>query len=237
MCKLDFDEAKLPPVGADEKLRGRSAIQDYLGRLSSAEEARKANKPLMVYFYVPMPKTVGGKKVKPTRQATACRTVQRMFDGGDLGIGTAAKFFVLCDVDVSKVNPRENAVFNLLTAPAVALLDSKGKLVSLLSGKISGSSLLRAMMQTLARSGINAAKIAVGKKILGRIRTLENARVAAERRRTSAEKALAAAKKKRQVARVASQEGILKSAGRKLELAAKTLAEHEKLWEDLFKKS
>lgn len=235
MCKLEFGEAKLPTVGADEKLRGRSAIQNYLGRLPQAEEARKANKPLMVYFYVQMPKAVGRKKVKPTKQAMACRTVERLFDGGDTGVGTAAKFFVLCDVDVSKVTPRENAVFNLFTAPTIAFLDSKGKIVSFLSRKITGSSLLRAMMQTLARSGINAAKIAVGKKILGRIRTLENERASAERRGTAAKKALAAAKKKRQVARIASQQRLMKKATQALELATKTLAEHEKLWEDLFK--
>lgn len=235
MCKLDFSEAKLPPVGADEKLRGRSAIQDYLGRLSLAEEARKANKPLMVYFYVETPPVVGGKRVKPTKQATACRTVARLFDGGDLGIGTAAKFFVLCDVDVSKVTPRENTAFNSFTAPMIVFLDSKGNLVSFLSGKISGSSLLGAMMQTLARSGINAAKVAVGKRVLARIRLLENERSSAERRRIAAEKGLADAKKRRQMSRVASQMGIMKKAGQTREKAAKALAEQEKLWEDIFK--
>lgn len=235
MCKLEFGEAKLPPVGADEKLRGRSAIQDYLGRISLAEEARKANKPLMVYFYVQTPATVGGKRVKPTKQATACRTVERLFNGGDTGIGTAAKFFVLCDVDVSKVNPGENTAFNSFTAPMIVFLDSKGKLVSFFSGKISGNSLLGAMMQTLARSGINAAKVAVGKRVLGRIRTIENERASAERRRTVAEKGLADAKKKRQMSRVASQTSIMKKAGQTLEKAVKALAEQEKLWEDIFK--
>lgn len=235
MCGLRFGQAKLPSLGADEKLRGRSAVQDYLARLSSAEKARRANKPLMAYFHVRTSGTPGGRKTKLTRQATACRDVDRLFDGRDTGIGTAAKFFVVSKVDVSKVGPRENPLFNMQTAPAIALVDSKGNLVSLLSGKIYASALLKAMMQTLARSGIGAAKIAVGRGILDQISKLENERVPAERRRAAAQKALAEARKKRYATRVASQQAVLRKAEEALERVTKALAEQEKLWADLFK--
>jgi len=236
MCKLAFPDATLPPLGADEKLRGRSAVQDYIGRLSAAEEARRAGKPLMAYFYV-RTTTGTGRKAKPTRQTTACTTVERLFTGRDTGIGTASKFFVLCDVDVSKVDARANPVFNSHTAPAIALLDSKGNLVSLLSGKISATSLLRAMMQTLAKSGISSAKVTVGKRILSLISKFENERASAERRRASATSGIAAAKKKNQRSRIASLQGLLEKAGRTLETAKKALAAQQKLWADLFARS
>ncbi|MHC5059268.1 MAG: thioredoxin domain-containing protein [Planctomycetota bacterium] len=234
MCNVDLPDAGLPPLGPDERLSGRGAIQDYLGRLSAAEEARRASKPLMAYFYV-RTSQAAGRKVKPTRQTNACRMVERLFDGSDTGIGTAAKFFVTCDIDVSRVDPRQNPVFNSRTAPAIALLDSKGNLVSLLSGKITSSSLLRGMMLTLAKSGISSAKVTIGKKILSQIAKLENERSSASLRRSSAEGGLAEAKKKRQRSRIASQQNVLRKAEEVLKQATKALAEQKKLWEDLFK--
>ncbi len=236
MCKVDLGDAGLPSLGADEKLRGREAVQNYLSRLGPAGEALSAGKPLLAYFYT-RATTGTGRKAKPTRQATACKTVERFFSGSDTGIGTAAKFFVTCDVDVSKVGPRENPVFNSLTAPAIALLDSKGNLVSLLSGRISGSSLLRAMMQTLAKSGISTAKITVGKNILGQISKFENQKVSAESRHASAQRGLAEAKRKRQRARVSSQQGLIERASRTLKEATEALAAQKKLWEDLFSRA
>jgi hypothetical protein len=237
MCKLDFGEAGLPGLGADEKLRGRSAVQDYLGRLSAAEKARRAKTPLMIYFYIQNPKAAPGKKAKPSRQANACRTTERLFGGRDLAIGTASKFFILSDVDVTKVDPATNPVFNSRTAPAIALLDSSGNLVSLLSGKISAGTLLRGMMQTLVKSGISAAKISVGKRILTQIKSLENERATADLRRASAEKRLAEAKKKRKPSRIISEQTLLRRVGQTLEVATKALAAKEKLWEELFAKS
>jgi hypothetical protein len=234
MCKVDLPDAGLPPVGPDERLSGRTAVQDYLGRLSAAEEARRANRPLLAYFYVRTTQGVG-RKAKPTREATACRTVERLFDGSDKSVGTAARFFVLCDIDVSKVDRAQNPVFNAQTAPAIALLDSKGNLVSLLSGKITGSSLLRAMMQTLARSGVSSAKVVVGQGILDQIMRLENERVAAGARRSAAERGLVDAKKKGQPSRIESQQSALRRAEEALKQAQEALAEQKKLWEDLTK--
>jgi hypothetical protein len=230
MCKVILGDAGLPSVGADERLRGRTAVQDYLGRLSPADEARRAGMPLMAYFYV-------RKRGKATRQMTACMMTARLFTGSDTGIGTASKFFVTCDVDVSSVGPRMNPVFNAQTAPAIVLLDSKGNLISLLTGRISASSLLRAMMQTLARSGVSTAKITVGKKILSQISKFENEKVSAELRYSSAQRGLAEAKRRRQRARIASQQGLVEKASRTLKSAAEALARHEKLWDDLFAKS
>ncbi|MHC4248767.1 MAG: thioredoxin domain-containing protein [Planctomycetota bacterium] len=234
MCSVELPNAGLPPLGPDERLSGRGAIQDYLGRLSAAEEARRANKPLMAYFYV-RTSQAAGRKVKPTRQTNACRMVERLFDGSDTGVGTAAKFFVTCDVDVSNVNRSQNPIFNAQMAPIIALLDSKGNLVSLLSGKITSSSLLRGMMQTLAKSGISSAKVTVGKRILGQIAKLENERSSASLRCSSAQRGLALAKKKRQMSRIASEQNVLRKAEEMLKQATKALAEQKKLWEDLFK--
>jgi hypothetical protein len=235
MCRLEFDEGKLPPPGDDEELGGDSAIQDYLGLLPAAEHARRAGKPLMVYFYVNPPKPVEGKKVKPSRQSTACANVGRLFNGSDMAIGIAAKFFVLCDIDVSKVDRSTNPVFNSLDAPVIALLDAKGKLVSVLSEKISGTSLLRAMIQTFAKSGIQPAKISIGKSILKNIEDLENSRESAAAQCFAAKSSLEQAKKDKKASLIALLQRFVKKTETKLESVTKALAAQNKLWEDLFK--
>jgi hypothetical protein len=236
MCKLDFSEGNLPAREEDEKLRGRTAIQDYLGRLPAAREAREAGKPSMLYFYVTTPKAVAGKRARPSRQVTACLKVQRLFDGSNTSIGTAAKFFVLSDIDVSKVSVKDNPIFNSHTAPAIAFLDSKGKIASILSGKITSSSLLRAMVQTLSKSGIRGAKVTLGARILKQILKLENEKASATQRRTDAARGLSEAKRKRQASRMASEQNVIRKADATLKRVVEILAEQNKLWENLFKK-
>jgi hypothetical protein len=139
-------------------------------------QAAEAKAPTIVLYYSSAAVMQGGKK-KPTPQAKLSADVLGLFGGKSARVGVLARLFTLLKVNVTSVTPKDDKLFNGMTAPVVLVKASDGSKVGMLRGKVSEGALVAAMAKALQKDKINGARIAAkGVEVLNLIRKLVDER-------------------------------------------------------------
>ena len=160
--------------------------------------------PIVLYFYsiAKYSKKSSSSKKPPklysTKSAKECESLaNNVFNGKDKKVGILSRFYKCYEVDLSKMDPKSNKLFNETNAPFVLVFDIKGKLAANLKGSFKASSFYSALKKGLRDTAINPSKIVPkAESILVKIKDLENLRSKYQKRQDDSKKKLAKAKKK-----------------------------------------
>jgi len=160
--------------------------------------------PVILYFYsnAKYSKKSSSSKKPPkfydTKSAKECISLaNNIFSGKDKKIGILSRFYRCYEINLSKMDPKSNKLFNETNAPFALVFDIKGKLAANLKGSFKASSFYSAIKKGLRDTAINPSKVVPkAESILSKIKDLENLRSKYQKRLDSSKKNLAKAKKK-----------------------------------------
>jgi hypothetical protein len=143
---------------------------DYTASISQVARAVKANKAVMMYFYVEVGENEkdGGLKARAEKCA---KLEQEVFSGDEKvqELGFLARFCQKYKVEVSKVKAKDNPYYNSETAPVIVVVAGNGDIVATLTGSaVAPDSITKALGDALTKSGIDAKAISAKQKRNGK---------------------------------------------------------------------
>ncbi|MFC1588225.1 coiled-coil domain-containing protein [Planctomycetota bacterium] len=164
------------PALPDEGLSKKN-LDDYITTLSCMEDAKAANKPVMVYFYTTAKKSSKGTAL--SKQASTCKILENCyFKGKDRSFSLTALFFMCSKVDVSNVRPSDNPIFNTMTVPQVVIVSPDGTVDAKLLGRKANSGALSSALNKVLVKHVEDDKFDIkkalkdGLKILSSLQTM-----------------------------------------------------------------